>query len=473
MSENNFRYISDERPLMEFPALMILGIIFISFCVAFSVLFLPWHLSLFLFLGLCLSIIVFLNLYIGIIIFFIGAFFHPTYWFPQLEAFYPARILAFGILFIWAFHVIVFRDFKIVKAPQNYFIIIFMGLAFISSLRNFDFIFPFFLEFSIKALVLYFAISNLVKTREQVISLVWVLVIINIILCFIGLYEYAHGIGDVEAGILRISGLAEESNIFAMDLTIALPLALGLFFAYRKQLILKMFLGAIIFIFVLTTIFTFSRAGLLQLIVVFLLSFWYKFFKKKKIQAILVGALLVLAVTPFVPVRYWDRARSMSNFSDPSIQRRLVGWVSGTRMMLENPIKGVGYGMHRYAFLDYAMEHGYIGSPYYTEPLDAHSIYIQTGSELGIVGLTFLLLLIIWTFKYLRKANRIFRKRNMLLLAELSLALQISMVSYLIASAFLSLLHLLIFWILIPLSVVMYQLAVQYEASEIVAHKEN
>lgn len=473
--DNLNRISGEEKPLIEFPTLVRIFVVIISTVVGVSFFFVsPW-IVLFLFIGVCASIAVFFNLYVGIFVFLVGAFFHPTYWIPALQAYHPARYLAFGVLFIWGFHTIIYRDFHLVKVPQNCFILIFMALAFLSTLRNLDSVLPFFLDFGVKAMVLYFAISNLVKTRKQAIGLIWALVVINVILCLIGFYQYAHGIGEVYAdeGILRIRSLADESNMFAMDLTIALPLAIGLFYAYKKSPFLKLVLGLIISLLVLTTIFTFSRAGFLQLVIVFLLSFWWRYFKKKKIVAIMLGIVVILAAIPVLPAKYWERAQRITDFSDPSINRRLVGMSTGIGMMFEHPFQGVGFGTFRFAFIEYAIEHGYFGRPHYSIPTDAHNAYIQTGAELGIFGLAFLLLLIIWTFKYLKEAVKTFRKRNMLLLAELSSALQISLLVYLIASIFLSLLHMLIFWILISLGVVMHQLALQYETSEILDHNRN
>lgn len=468
MNENKDIIYLEEKPIIEFPTLVRILLILMFFCIGLSFLFLPPPIVFLLFVGLCVSIAIFMNLYIGIIVFLVGMLFHPTRWFPQLQAYHPALLLALGVLFIWGFHILIFRDFRLIKVPQNFFILVFMALVFVSSLRNFDYIFSYFLDFSAKALILYFAISNLVRTKNQIVGLVWTLIVLNVILCLIGFYQYAHGIGEVYAkeGILRIRALAEESNYFAMDLTIAISLAFGLFYGHKGRPILKIVIIGAIFLFALTTIFTFSRAGFIQLVVVFILSFWLRVFKKNKVLAILIGLILFFALVPLVPQKYWARTSTIMNFQDPSIQRRLTGWTSGIGMMFQHPVKGVGFGVFRFGFLEYAYEKGYLGQTYFNEPLDAHNIYIQTGAELGVFGLILLLLLIIWTFKYLRKATIIFREKDAILLSEISSALQVSLWVYLIASSLLSLLHLLIFWMLIPLGVAMYRLALTYEGQK-------
>ncbi len=302
-TEKKKLYLEEEKPIIEFPALVTAGIIFISVCVALSVLFLPWYLSLSLFIGLCLCVAIFFKLYVGILVFLLGALFHPAHVFPQLIAFHPALVLAVGVLFVWGFHTIVFHDLRVAKTPQNFFIIIFMGLAFVSALRNFDLVFQDFVECSVKGLVLYFAISNEVKNKSQALFLVWFLIISNVILCFIGFYQYAHGIGDIHEGIVRIRGFAFEANAFALDLTIALPLALGLFL-WCKKFLLKVLLGGIVFLLILTIIFTFSRAGYLQLVGVLVMFFGLKFFQRKKFLAIFLIAFMLFSVidlTIFLP----------------------------------------------------------------------------------------------------------------------------------------------------------------------------
>lgn len=456
-------HLEDEKPIIEFPALVIIGVIFMSFCVSLSVLFLPWYLSLTLFVVLCLSVAIFFKLYVGILVFLLGAFFHPASVFPQLQALRPALFLAIGILFVWGLHVIIFHDFHIVKVPQNLFIVIFMGLAFVSTLRNFDLISPFFFEFSTKSLVLYFAISNEVKTERQVNILMWFLIICNVVLCLIGFYWYAHGIGEMAGGILRIKVFADESNVFALDLTIALPLALGLFL-WHKNVFLKIFFGGVISLLLLTIIFTFSRAGYLQLIGVLVIFFGLRLFEKKKIIAILLIAFMafaILQVTLVMPGKYGERMRSIAEFSEYSAGRRLVGWQNGLEMMLDHPVSGVGIGVFKYAFVEHAIEKGRWGQRFYQEPTDAHNVYLQIGGELGLPGLALFLLLIIWTLKDLNIARKNFIKKNKLLLAETSFCFEVSFIAFLIGAMFLSFYHLIILWIIIPLAVVLKQLSLK------------
>lgn len=443
----------EESPLIELPALVKLFIALLAFCIGASFWILPWYIVAFLFAGFCIGLAIFLNLYIAIIVFIIGTFFHPTYWIPQLQELHLARNLAFVILLIWGFHSIIYRDFKIKTAPQNLAIVAFFLVGFLSTFNEFDYSFPFFLEVSSKALALYFTIANLIKTKNQLLFLMWFLVFINFTSALVGIYQYTHHIGVYYApeGILRISGFAEDANVYAMDLVISIPLAIALFYSHKKFTI-RSILITIIGILVVGTVLSFSRAGLVQLATVMFLSVGIRIIKKNKFIGILAIIIALAVMIPLIPQKYWERAGTITQFSDPAIGKRLAGWKVGTDLFTENPITGVGFGMFRY---EYFMKSITSSDVRFKMGLDAHNLYIHTAAETGIFGLTFLLILIFLTLKYLNDAKRNFMAKGERHLGEISSALQISLLVYLLGGMFISYLQLLIFWIIIPLAVVL------------------
>ena len=467
MSENiekKTAHLEEEKPLLELPALIKVLISFFALCLGASFLFLPWQIVLFLFLGMVLGIVVFLNLYIGILVFLAGAFFHPTYWFTSLQELHPARYLALGILFIWGFHIIIYRDFKLVKTPQNILMIAFFSLAFLTMLNSyFDFSVTYFIEIASKALVLYFVIANLVKTRREAIFLIWFLVVISYISALAGIYQYVHHVGVYyeKEGILRITGFSEDPNFFAMDLVVTLPLAIGLFFYYRHFLV-KVLSALIVLCLIAATILTFSRAGLIQLLSVLLFSVGIRILKKRKLLAIASFLLAVVIFIPLIPQKYWERIQTIANFSDPAIVMRLDCWKTGLAMIADHPIAGVGFGQFRIGFLEKSMAvaggSDVVGTTF-KGFLDAQNLFIQTCAELGLIGFALFLGIILLTLKYLRESVRAFYKKEDFLLMEISLALQISFIVYLLGGFFNSYLQLLIFWIIVPFAVALRKLA--------------
>ncbi|MFA5339470.1 MAG: O-antigen ligase family protein [Candidatus Omnitrophota bacterium] len=454
-------FLEEEKPLIELPALIKIFIAFSALCLGASFLILPWQIVLFLYLGFVLGLIIFFNLYVGILIFLVGAFFHPTYWLTSLQELHPARNLAFAVLFIWAFHTIIYRDFRLVKAPQNLFIALFFAIAFATTFKNFEISFPVWLEIAVKSLVLYFAITNMIRTKGQIVFLIWFIVGISFVSALIGIYQYINHIGVYYApeGILRISGLAEDANVFAMDLTISLPLAIGLFFCYKK-LSIKAIMVGVVGILIVTTILTYSRAGLIQLLSVLFFSIGVRIFRKRKILGILLFVAAIGIFLPLVPSKYLERAQSMFKGGDTAIDVRLTGWKVGLEMIKENPFTGVGFGLFRNAYIMKAVTSSDIQ---YKLRLDAHNLYIHTAAETGLFGLLLLLFLLFYTFRDFRVAKNNFKEKDDSLFFEISGALEISLLVYLLGGMFISYLQLQIFWIMIPLAVVLRRMSIKQE----------
>ncbi len=91
--------------------------------------------------------------------------------------------------------------------------------------------------------------------------------------------------------------------------------------------------------------------------------------------------------------------------------------------------------------------------------LFSHNAYIQIGAETGGIGLLSYLLLIFFSWTDLVSSQRNFQRSRDVLFSELSLALRIGLVGFLICAFFLTQAFLTMFWILLPLSVVMRQLS--------------
>jgi O-antigen ligase len=301
----------------------------------------------------------------------------------------------------------------------------------------------------------------MIRTRKQVAFLIWFVVGISFISALVGIYQYINHIGlyYAQEGILRISGFAEDANVFAMDLTVSLPLAIGFFFYYKRPIIRTIMSGVIITL-ILATMLSYSRAGLIQLLSVLFISVGIRIFRKRKILGFLLFVAAIGIFLPLIPSKYMERAQTMFKGEDTAIDVRLTGWKVGLELIKENPINGVGFGMFRYAFAEKAMTSSDIK---YKEKLDAHNLYIHTGAELGLIGLLLLLFLIFYTFRDFRTAKNNFKEKEDSLFFEISGALEISLLVYLLGGMFISYLQLQIFWIMIPLAVVLRQMSIKQE----------
>jgi len=453
--------LEEERPIIELPTLIKLVICFGALLIGLSLLILPWYLVLALFLALSGMIFVFFDPYVGLVAFLIGALLHPLEFFSEIFSnMHISTVLAVVVMFIWAFHVIVYRDFKIVNDKLNILIVIFGAMLFVSTFKYFDFSFPQFIDFA-KLFVLYFLVVNLVTTRNKFLIIMWGLVILGAIACLVGIYQHFQGIGvDYGEGVVRIRGTATDPNDYAMHLVILVPMVFALIFNYRN-IIIKGMLILVLVLLILNIVFTFSRGGLVAFILVLGLSMLgFSFQRRKFFLPVILISIGTLVLLPMIPQKYWERAKTISDFSDPAIQARLDTWKTGFEMMGDHPIAGVGLGAFRY---EYTMRARMSSDVKTRVSLFSHNAYIQIGAEMGIPALIVFILLIVLSWIDLRKAERTFLERGDLLFAGFSLSLILGLLGFIVCAIFLTQAFLTMLWIILPLAVATKQLLLKEE----------
>jgi len=127
-------------------------------------------------------------------------------------------------------------------------------------------------------------------------------------------------------------------------------------------------------------------------------------------------------------------------------------------MFLGNPILGVGQGNFPYVFRKYEIKAGYGEEGYHGRSVsgrEAHSIYITMLSELGIIGTCIFIGMIINTFSDLKtiRIRSFYQKKKVSAPIFnsnyfLSLALEGSLVAFLVSGAFISVLYYPNLWVL-------------------------
>lgn len=448
--------LEEERPLIEFPTFVKLTIVFGALFIGLMLLVIPWYFAILAFFALVTLIAVFFDPYFGLLAFLVGSLLHPVEFFAEvLGPLHLSRNLAFGVLLVWIFHIIVYRDFKIVKAKQNVLILLFGLALFISTFQYFDYSFSLFLEF-VKLLILYILVVNLVTTRRKFLILIWGLVILGFFACLIGIYQHAYGIGmDYGEGYIRIRGTATDPNDYAMHLVILVPLIFGLLFNYRN-IIVKIVLILIFGLLLLNIVFTYSRGGMLALVFVLVSSILgFSFQRRRRILPIILITSAFLVIITFVPAQYWARTQKIFDLSDPAIKARLDTWKTGLDMMKDHPFTGIGLGVFQYEYILRA----YMSPDVKTRiALFSHNAYIQIGAETGIFGLMFFIMLILFSWLDLRRVQNDYQRKGDLLFSGLSLGLRVGLMGYLICAVFLTQAFLTMLWIILPLAVVAKQL---------------
>ncbi len=453
----NKSIVLEEKPIIELPTLLKVILIFLVLGLGISLLFLPPYIVLVVFLGICVTISILFNPFIGAILFIAAAYIQPMQFMSYLIKYHITTIAAFVILLIWGFHILIYRDFYIPKSKQLFY---FFGFVFITTFSSFWYWdeSSFLYIDLLKVFILYFLIVNLTKTKKHIFILIGTLLGLGLISSIYAIYQHIRGIGMIYTGegIIRVTGFSDNPNDLALSMLLLIPLAFSLFIK-SKNIFLRMFAVLMVILFILTIVFTYSRAIFLALSVVLILSIW-KFIGKGKVLISLLCIFLIIAtILLLLPQRYWQRIASITNLSAPSIEGRIDGDIVGFKMMLKHPFLGVGIGRWFYEYWPIAFESPLIKTKVSTVP---HNIFIEVGSQTGIIGLVIFILFIFYVFKDIRIAYHNFVNTKDYLLTIFSQSLEIGLIGFIIAGMFLAALHLKFLWVMVGLILALRNIAI-------------
>jgi probable O-glycosylation ligase (exosortase A-associated) len=291
----------------------------------------------------------------------------------------------------------------------------------------------------IKEIVLVFVITAAMTTRAHIDRLVLVVAL------SLGFFAVREGlIFLLTAGGHQIvgSGALGDNNGLAAALLMVIPL-LSYLARHSVLRIVKIGMLLVLGLSVTTTVATYSRGGLIGLMV--LAIFMVKNSRRKLSSLVMVifaaGLLYVVA-----PDSWFSRINTINNASeDTSFMDRVMAWKMSLLIGMDNPL--FGGGMH-------AVQDAYIWEmykPYFSQvdfvdtpspgdaPRAAHSIYFEVLGDLGFVGLALFLAILgrtLWNCRWLYRTCRDHAALGWA--ADLGRMLQISLAVYLATGALLS-----------------------------------
>ncbi len=237
---------------------------------------------------------------------------------------------------------------------------------------------------------LFFAVLGWMETREQMETLIKLVLSSGILVALFGFYQvWEKGYTDLyyylyplqqdslEEWNGRITSLLFHFNSLAGYLNLVLPLSLGcMVLARGRRLGL---VGLISHTLALAALyFTGSRGGLIAygaMVVAslfFLKPRWIAF--SRVLLTVAMAAAIVLALQPRTGEE--SRLKEVDDFTSVS---RLALWGAAGAMFIQHPVLGVGYGNYRMLYSDYIP----MATP---NQLDAHDLYLQFLSETGTIG---------------------------------------------------------------------------------------
>jgi O-antigen ligase len=274
---------------------------------------------------------------------------------------------------------------------------------------------------------------------------------VHVFLCIYGIKNLGKGIG----------GFMGDENDFCMTINMAVPYVFfGLFAAEtakeRNRLLF------VLFLFLATCVITKSRGGFIGLVAV---GAYCWAMSPRRILGLVLIALLVGGLSLVAPEDYAKEIRSIfeEGAETGTGEERVFTWRYGWRLFVDHPLFGVGPGNFAWA-----------GGDRYEELLDfhgrsmagraAHSLYYTLLPELGVVGLVIFACMTIGVLRATRAVCGRCRSvmsggwpdaevRQARRYRCMALAMEGSLIGFLISSIFISTLYYPNFWYLVGFSI--------------------
>ena len=281
-----------------------------------------------------------------------------------------------------------------------------------------------------KTMLMTVVLVMLIKTREQIRLLAWVMVV------SIGYYGTKGGVFTLLSGGSNIvwgpsGSYIEGNNEVALAFITIIPIIYYLAITETNKWV-KRGLVTAIGLCAIAALGSYSRGALLG-IGAMLFFLWMKSPKKAGMGLVLV--LLVPLAIMFMPEKWTSRMETINTYhEDSSAMGRINAWWMAYNLAKDRPLGG-----------GYEIWNGTVFQLYAPDPNDphaAHSIYFQALGEHGFVGLGLYLLLAFLTFKKAMWIVKNTEKRDDLKwAAQLATMIQVSLIGFGVGGAFLSLLY--------------------------------
>lgn len=240
-------------------------------------------------------------------------------------------------------------------------------------------------------------------------------------------------------------GIFLDENDMALTLLMCLPYPI--FLARRRGITgaSRLFCYGAAFTMLAGIVSTNSRGGFLGLACV-LLYLCYQ--SRNKARSFLILLFLGIVALQFVPDSYVERIQTITDTEDTSRNERLVTWEIGWNMFLDYPLFGVGptnYPVHA-ARYQVAMD-DYVPGDAILAGRASHSLYFTLLPEYGLVGSAIFLVMMIAAIRKLRFCEETVAAHSSCAPPDsdwdllLTRALKASIIGYLTAGAFISVLY--------------------------------
>jgi putative inorganic carbon (HCO3(-)) transporter len=330
--------------------------------------------------------------------------------------------------------------------------------------------------FITEGLLLYFLVSNVIRTPATLRRVIWVLLLAGSLMGALSLYQeltrsYSNNFGgfaqisnfgfkdgDPFLGFVRrprLGGPIGEQNRYAQVMIVLLPLALFRFWGERSGL-LRVFAAAATFLILSAILLTFSRGAAVALLGLFVIMIVWRYIRLHQAALMLLTLIVLIATIAPDYILRLDTIRSVQGlFSDEgedpdgAIRGRFQSNLAALNAFLDHPVLGVGPGQYA---KQYSRQYGNaVGIKYFDTIRRAHNLYLEVAADTGLIGFVSFMTIVMMTMIHLWRSRRYWLHRHPEF-ANMATALLLSLMAYLMTAVFLHLSYERYYWFLLALA---------------------
>jgi len=274
----------------------------------------------------------------------------------------------------------------------------------------------------IDPLILFFLILKLIKTKKQILMIIWSLLLSASVLSIYGIIEKIFSFGLPASG--RVNSVFIPANYLSLYIGPIICLAIGmLIWEYGKKIktscALYLILLSLLVVCIIALFLTRSYGGWFGVGVGLGFIFFLLKFKRKWIYLILIGVIALTFIALDFQTPKFRCAVGLEK-SCGSLYSRIGIWETTWQMIKEHPISGIGLAFEPVYQQYIKLSSFKLAPPLASQP---HNLYLAFWAETGILGLIAFLWILTFFFKSL-----IFKKHPSFFTRSLSVGLSSAMV---------------------------------------------
>lgn len=337
-------------------------------------------------------------------------------------------------------------DIKILRHPVSIAIYFQIAWMFITSISSTDPLVSFkFLISKLWFFIGFYLLATQIFSKEKNMEkYVWLIIIsFTLVVIYTLIRHSEYGLDNQKMAHHMMVPFYKDHTSYGATLAMLIPVMIALFQLIKRQNInMRVLMAMLILLYFFATMFSYTRAAWLSLIVG--AGVWLVLKLRIRFEILLISAALLIAFVFSVRTQIMieleqnrqassgdisEHVQSMSNISnDQSNLERINRWSCAYRMFKDKPLLGFGPGTYQFEYGSYqrsfektriSTDFGILGT--------AHSEYLLALSESGLLGMLSFLIIIILT---IRTGVRVYYNSPDKRVKILSVAILIGLITY-------------------------------------------